>query len=53
MPLTNIIIWRHAEAELVAATGLDADRALTQKGLADAQHMAAWLKKQLPEDVQV
>ncbi len=53
MPLTNIIIWRHAEAGLVASTCLDADRALTKKGLADAQHMAAWLKKQLPEDVQV
>lgn len=53
MPLTNIIIWRHAEAEQAALTGLDADRALTLKGLVDAQHTAAWLKKQLPEDVQV
>lgn len=48
--MRDILIWRHAEAQENAATGLDADRALTAKGFADAQHMARWLKKHLPKE---
>lgn len=53
MPTSNLIVWRHAEAEVGAPSGLDADRALTDKGHADAQRMAKWLKKQLPKDAKI
>ena len=44
----ELILWRHAEA----ADGLpDASRALTAKGLKQAEKMAAWLKARLPDDV--
>lgn len=48
----NIIIWRHAEAE-VANFDLgenDEVRQLTHKGQGHAKRMAHWLKKHLPDD---
>lgn len=43
----DLILWRHADAE----SGIpDAGRKLTAKGLKQAQRMAAWLEKRLPED---
>ncbi len=45
----DLILWRHAEAE-VAAGGLpDAKRRLTAGGEKQAQQMAAWLKPRLPK----
>ena len=42
----ELILWRHAEAE----DGMpDLARPLTQKGVKQAQRMAAWLERQLPE----
>ena len=42
----DLILWRHAEAE----DGLpDLARPLTPKGIKQAQRMAAWLERQLPE----
>lgn len=46
----ELILWRHADAE----DGLlDAERKLTAKGIKQAEHMAAWLRKRLPEDAVV
>lgn len=48
----NIIVWRHAEAE-VANLDLDENdevRQLTHKGHTHAKHMARWLKKHLPDE---
>lgn len=46
--MTDLILWRHAEAEDTSATGLDADRVLTGRGRKDAAKMAGWLKQHLP-----
>lgn len=48
--MTDLILWRHAEAEDISATGRDADRALTKRGRKDAERMAQWLNKHLPAD---
>lgn len=46
----DLILWRHADAE----DGIpDAERRLTERGLKQAQNMAAWLGKRLPEDAVV
>jgi len=46
----ELILWRHAEAE----DGYpDDERALTEKGHAQAKKMAAWLKPLLPKDTQI
>lgn len=48
----NIIVWRHAEAE-VANFDLDEKdevRQLTHKGKEHAKRMSRWLKKHLPDD---
>jgi phosphohistidine phosphatase len=46
----ELILWRHADAE----DGVpDEERRLTSKGEKQAQRMAAWLKKRLPEDAVV
>lgn len=47
----DIILWRHAEAEVRSITGSDIDRALTKRGRKDAQRMAKWLNSHLPSDV--
>ncbi|CAB3642757.1 phosphohistidine phosphatase SixA [Paraburkholderia rhynchosiae] len=44
----NLILWRHAEAEEVAAT--DLGRALTTRGRKQAQNVAKWLRTRLPDD---
>jgi phosphohistidine phosphatase len=43
----DLILWRHAEAE-AASHGGDLARALTARGRAQAQRMAAWLGPRLP-----
>jgi phosphohistidine phosphatase len=49
----DLILWRHAQAEESAESGGDMRRALTARGRAQAQRMAAWLDRQLPEDARV
>ncbi len=46
--MTDLILWRHAEAEESSASGLDTDRELTRQGRKDAAKMASWLKRHLP-----
>lgn len=42
----DLILWRHAEAE---AGVPDLERRLTSKGVKQAERMAAWLERHLPE----
>lgn len=51
--MANLILWRHAEAEMHSKTGADADRALTKAGLKDAAKMAKWLNQHLPPNTEV
>ncbi|HTR09381.1 MAG TPA: phosphohistidine phosphatase SixA [Paraburkholderia sp.] len=44
----HLILWRHAEAEDVAAS--DLARQLTTRGRKQAQSVARWLRARLPED---
>jgi phosphohistidine phosphatase len=44
----NLILWRHAEAEDVAAS--DLARQLTTRGRKQAQTSAKWLRARLPDD---
>ncbi len=49
----DLILWRHADA-LEAQEGQDDhDRALTSKGERQAQRMAAWLNRQLPNSTRI
>lgn len=47
----DLILWRHAEAEEVAAS--DLARALTTRGRKQAQTVAKWLRTRLPADAVV
>ena len=49
----DIIFWRHAEAEDLAAGISDAQRPLTAKGRRQAKQMAGWLRPRLPADCRV
>lgn len=49
----DLILWRHAEAELLPEGGTDVARRLTPKGERQAQRMAAWLNERLAEDCRV
>jgi len=51
--MTNLIFWRHAEAEVNSNTGADADRVLTKAGHKDAAKMAKWLNQHLPANTEV
>jgi phosphohistidine phosphatase len=51
--VANLILWRHAEAEIQSHSGTDADRALTKHGLKDAARMAAWLDQYLPKNTEI
>jgi len=46
----ELILWRHAEAEEGSPDKPDEARALTSKGRKQAQKMAGWLARMLPED---
>jgi phosphohistidine phosphatase len=48
----NLILWRHAEAE-DADRGGDLARALTGRGRAQAERMAAWLAPRLPATTRI
>ncbi len=45
----DLLLWRHAEAE-ESARGGDLARALTARGRAQAERMAAWLAPRLADD---
>lgn len=49
----DLILWRHAEAEMGAAHMDDLSRPLTARGEKQAARMAAWLERQLPDGLRV
>lgn len=49
----DLILWRHAQAQALAPSGLDIDRALTERGHKQAQRMAKWLDAHLPQSARV
>jgi phosphohistidine phosphatase len=49
----DLILWRHAEAEIAAAGQDDLQRALTPKGERQARRMAAWLNHRLAATTRV
>lgn len=49
----NILLWRHADAEIARSGQDDLARALTPKGKAQAQDMGKWLNKKLPKQALV
>ncbi|MBS0389595.1 MAG: histidine phosphatase family protein [Proteobacteria bacterium] len=51
--MMDLILWRHAEAEDLTATGDDLERPLTRRGEKQAARMAVWLDRQLPEGLRV
>jgi len=51
--MANLIVWRHAEAEELSASGNDAERALTPRGIKDAAKMARWLQQHLPKNYEI
>jgi len=48
----DLILWRHAEAEDARGND-DLGRALTARGRAQAERMAAWLEARLPATVRI
>jgi phosphohistidine phosphatase len=51
--MTDLIIWRHAEAEDISESDVDLHRALTKRGHKVAHKMAKWLNARLPKDTTV
>lgn len=49
----DLILWRHAEAEVAAEGCDDLSRELTHKGERQAARMATWLDRHLPEGARV
>jgi phosphohistidine phosphatase len=49
----DLILWRHAEAELPTPLLADEDRRLTPKGIKQAAKMANWLDAHLPENCRI
>ncbi|MBV8502462.1 MAG: histidine phosphatase family protein [Paucibacter sp.] len=49
----DLILWRHAEAELLREGGSDLDRVLTAKGERQAQRMAHWLNHRMAATTRV
>lgn len=49
----DLILWRHAEAEELSASGEDLNRSLTPRGEKEAARMGAWLDRQLPETARI
>jgi len=49
----DLILWRHAEAEVMSEGGDDLSRQLTAKGERQAARMAEWLEHNLPEGTRV
>ena len=49
----DLILWRHAQAHEALPGCDDLSRALTHKGEGQADRVAAWLDRQLPESTRV
>lgn len=49
MQIKNLILWRHADAEIASHTQSDIDRALTEKGHRQAKTVSKWLNRELGE----
>lgn len=49
----DLVLWRHADAHEAADDQSDADRPLTAKGERQAQRMAQWLHRHLPDSTRV
>ena len=49
----DLILWRHAEAEPHGPHGDDLARRLTTKGERQADRMAAWLNRRLPQTTRI
>jgi phosphohistidine phosphatase len=49
----DLILWRHADAEDATPGASDEARRLTPNGRRQAKRVAAWLKKQLPDEARV
>lgn len=49
----DLILWRHAEAEVLAPGGSDSERTLTKRGQRHAARMAQWLDAHLPDTIRV
>ncbi|MDO4795318.1 MAG: histidine phosphatase family protein [Brachymonas sp.] len=49
----DLLLWRHAQAVDVNSTLDDLQRPLTQHGEAQAERMAAWLKRHLPAHTRI
>lgn len=50
--IRNLLLWRHADAEVLMHGQIDMARALTKKGQRQAKQMAAWLKKYSPPHIE-
>ena len=49
----DLVLWRHADAHEAADDQSDADQPLTAKGERQAQRMAQWLHRHLPDSTRV
>ncbi len=49
----NLLLWRHAQAELELDCVCDFQRKLTSLGEKQAKRMARWLDRQLPQGTQI
>jgi phosphohistidine phosphatase len=49
----DLILWRHADAEIASEGEDDLSRQLTVKGEKQAVRMAAWLDRHLPEGARI
>jgi len=49
----NILLWRHADAEILSAGQEDFDRTLTSKGITQAKGISRWLNKKMPRQAAV
>jgi phosphohistidine phosphatase len=49
----DLILWRHAEAELLSEGASDLQRRLTPKGERQAKRMAAWLNQRMTASTRV
>ena len=51
--MMDLILWRHAHARDLIEGEEDIQRPLTPRGEKQAAHMAAWLRKHLPDGLRV
>jgi phosphohistidine phosphatase len=49
----DLILWRHAQAHDARPGQADLERALTARGQVQAQAVAAWLDRRLPQDARI